>query len=60
MPSDFARVIDGYTVDGEPCQILVHIVTTSSGNLEWMLVDVVANASAPGMESEGFTDPKYS
>ena len=44
MPSDFARVIDGYTVDSEPCLLVVHVITTETGELQWLLIDVVPNA----------------
>jgi hypothetical protein len=30
---------------GEPCQILIHVITTPEGTLEWLLVDVVPNAT---------------
>ena len=46
IPSDFARIIDGYTCEGEPCQVIVHIITRPSGDLEWLLVDVAPNAGA--------------
>ena len=52
IPSDFARVLDGYTCEGEACQILLHIVTHTSGELDWLLIDVVPNASARDMGSE--------
>jgi hypothetical protein len=45
IPSDFSRILDGYTCTGEPCQILIHSITTSSGDVEWMLLDVVPNAA---------------
>ena len=50
--SDFARILDGYTCEGEACQILIHIVTRVSGEVDWLLVDVVPNASATDMGSE--------
>lgn len=46
IPSDFARIIDGYTCEGEPCQVVVHIITRSSGDLDWVLVDIAPNAGA--------------
>ena len=46
MPSDFARVLNGYTCEGESCQILIHIVTRANGELHWLLVDIVPNANA--------------
>ena len=46
IPSDFARIIDGYTCEGEPCQVVVHVVTRPSGDLDWILVDVAPNAGA--------------
>ena len=52
IPSDYARIIDGYTCEGEPCQVIVHIVTTPGGALDWLLVDVAPNAAAPDMHSD--------
>lgn len=51
IPSDFARVLDGYTCEGESCQILIHVVTRASGELDWFLVDVVPNANSKGAGS---------
>jgi hypothetical protein len=45
LPSDYSRILDGYTCIGEPCQILIHLVTLPSGDLEWLLLDVVPNAA---------------
>ena len=53
IPSDYARVIDGYTCEGEPCQVIVHILTTPSGDLEWLLVDVAPHAVAEDVSSDG-------
>ena len=52
IPSDFARILDGYTCEGESCQILIHIVTRASGEVDWLLIDVVPNASTRDMGSE--------
>ena len=46
IPSDFARIIDGYTSEGEPCQIVVHVITRPSGDLDWVLVDIAPIAGA--------------
>ena len=51
LPSDFARVLDGYTCLGESCQVLIHTITLQSGELAWLLLDVVANAAAVPMAS---------
>ena len=56
LPSDFARILDGYTCCGEPCQILLHVITLPSGDLQWLLLDVVPNAAhatlvRPGREN---------
>ena len=53
IPSDYARVVDGYTCEGEPCQVIVHILTTPSGDLEWLLVDVAPHAVAEDVSSDG-------
>lgn len=45
LPSDFARILDGFTCCGEPCQVLVHVVTLPSGDIAWLLLDVVPNAT---------------
>ena len=47
IPSDYARIIDGYTVEGEPCQVIVHIVTRTSGELDWLLIDIAPNSGDP-------------
>ena len=44
LPSDFGRTIDGYSVDSESCTIVVHVITTEHGMIQWMLIDVVPNA----------------
>ena len=49
IPSDYARVVDSYTCEGEPCQVVVRILTTPSATLEWLLVDVAPNSAAPEM-----------
>ena len=56
IPSDYARVIDGYTCEGEPCQVIVHIVTSPSGTLEWLLVDIAPN-SAVAPDGDGTDRP---
>ena len=35
IPSDFARVVDGYTCMGEPLLLLVHCLTNAKGDLVW-------------------------
>jgi hypothetical protein len=52
LPSDFARVLDGYTCEGEPFQLLVHIVTTEVGDLEWLLVDITPNTMYSSLGSD--------
>ena len=56
IPADYARVIDGYTCEGEPCQVIVHIVTSPSGTLEWLLIDIAPN-SAVAPETDGADRP---
>ena len=46
IPSDFARIVDGYTCEGEPCQVIVHVITRPNGDLDWLLADVAPNAGA--------------
>jgi hypothetical protein len=53
MASDFSRVVDGFTCLGEPTQIVVHIITLPSGDLEWMLIDIVPNAAHATYVQEG-------
>ena len=45
IPSDYARVFDGYTCLGEPLLILVHVITTPAGEIAWMLVSCSPNAT---------------
>lgn len=59
IPSDFARIVDGYTVDNEPCQILVHLVTSADGGLEWVLIDIVPNARAQDSGEETMDAERY-
>ena len=61
LPSDFSRVLDAYTCAGEPCQILVHIITLPTGDLEWVLLDVISNAAqATLVRTEGENRPTQS
>ena len=53
IPSDYARILDGYTCLGEPCQILIHVVTLPSGTIDWILVDIVPNAAYPEVVKPG-------
>ena len=45
LPSDFARVMDGYTCLGEPLLIILHIITTPLGDLDYILVSCSPNAA---------------
>ena len=58
IPSDYARVIDGFTCEGEPCQVIVHIVTSPCGTLEWLLIDIAPN-SALAPEIDGADRPVH-
>jgi hypothetical protein len=51
IPSDFARVLDGYTCEGETLQILVHVITTEHGDVEWLLVDIIPNVMYSSLAS---------
>lgn len=45
IPSDYQRVIDGYTCMGEPLLVLVHVLTLPDGTLTYMNVDMSPNAA---------------
>ena len=55
LPSDFARVIDGYTCMGEPLLIEVHCLTNARGEMTWQLVGLSPNAATAvkGNRQEG-------
>ena len=55
LPSDFARVIDGYTCMGEPLLIEVHCLTNAQGEMTWQLVGLSPNAATAvkGNRQEG-------
>ena len=45
IPSDFLRVIDGYTCLGEPLLVLVHVLTTRDGRVAYMTLDMSPNSA---------------
>ena len=57
IPSDFLRVIDGYTCLGEPLLVLVHVLTTSEGNILPLLVDTSPNAASAVQTGRGRPPP---
>lgn len=56
IPSDYFRIIDGYTCLGEGLFVLVHVLTGPDGEIFYMIVDLSPNASnviRTGREGEG-------
>ena len=45
IPSDFLRVIDGYTCLGEPLLVLVHVLTMRDGRISYMTFDLSPNSA---------------
>ena len=45
IPSDFQRIVDGYTCMGEPLLVLAHVLVKPDGSLGRMVVDLSPNAA---------------